>query len=87
MSKFDELNAREQLEAVAAWLGYQNEDLSFGLKSMEDAIKLFRGWTTDPNLPEFCDECESDADRKMILARTTKILGYDPWTRAATVDA
>jgi hypothetical protein len=81
MSKFNEPNAREQLEAIASWLGYQHEDLSFGLKSPEDAIKLFRGWASDPKLPEFCDECEGEADRKRLLTRTKKILGYDPWKR------
>lgn len=85
MNKFDELNAREQLEAITAWLGYQHEDLSFGLKSPEDAIKLFRGWASDPELPEFCDECESAADRKKLLARTRKILGYDPWKRCLEI--
>lgn len=87
MSKFDQLNAREQLEAIAAWLGYQNETLSFGLNGPEDAIKLFRGWASDPTLPEFCDECEGPEDRQRLLRKTKQILGYDPWARSLTVEA
>ena len=34
------MNAREILVAAADWLGWQDEDLSFGLKSAEDGIKL-----------------------------------------------
>lgn len=78
-----ELNAREQLEAAAAWLAYQEEDLSFGLKTPEDGLKLWRAWQADPELPEFCDECEGDEDRNVILARTNEILGYDPWKLGA----
>lgn len=36
------MNAREELAAVADWLGWQEETMSDGLKSMEDAIKLWR---------------------------------------------
>ena len=80
-----DLNAREQLDAAATWLGYQDEDLSFGLKTPEDALKLWRGWIADPELPEFCDEAEDKEDRAVLLARTKKILGYDPWKRAANL--
>ena len=82
-----DLNAREQLESAAAWLGYQHEDLSFGLKTPEDALKLWRGWMADPALPEFCDEGEDADDRAVLLARTIKILGYDPWQRTKDLDA
>ena len=77
-----DLNAREQLEAAASWLGFQHEDLSFGLKTPEDGLKLWRGWQSDPELPEFCDEYEDANDAKTLSARVRKILGYDPWKRA-----
>jgi len=69
-------NPREILEDAASWLGYQHEDLSFGLKSPADAIKLYLRWTADETLPEFCDE-PADDGRDMAKLRR-KILGYDP---------
>ena len=69
-------NAREILEDAASWYGYQHEDLSFGLKSPADALKLYLHWTTDGTLPEFCDE-PADDGRDMARLRK-KILGYDP---------
>lgn len=80
-----DMNATEQLEAAASWLNYQHGDLSFGLKSPMDAIKLWKAWTADPRLPEFCDEPEDDDDAQMINARIKKILGYDPFKRALTL--
>lgn len=77
-----DLNAREQLEAAANWLAFHHEDLSFGLKSPEDGLKLWRAWTSDPALPEFCDAPESELEAKQTLAIVRKILGYDPWKRA-----
>ena len=79
----EKLNAREELEAAQTWLAYQNEDLSFGLKSGEDGLKLWRYWMARPELPEFCDECEDAAERKLIVRHTKAALGYDPWKRAA----
>lgn len=82
------INAREELLAAADWLAFQHEDLSFGIKSAEDAIKIWRYWRKHEQaeeLPEFCDECDSDADRKRLLAHTKKALGYDPWIRAIEI--
>lgn len=79
----EELNAREQLEAAAAWLGYQHEDLSYGLKSPGDGLKLWRFWSTDPSLPEFCDGWDDVDERDVCVKRVRKILGYDPWKRQA----
>jgi len=80
-----DLNAREQLEAAFTWLGYQHDDLSFGLKSPEDAIKLWKAWQSDPELPEFCDEGEDYEDGQKLNKRVRKILGYDPWKRALEI--
>jgi hypothetical protein len=74
------MNAREILAAAADWLGWQDEDMSFGLKSAEDAIKLYAYAQAHPELPEMADEWEPK-DRR-------KALGYEPMNRwSATVAA
>jgi hypothetical protein len=78
----EKLNAREELEAVQGWLAMQHEDLSYGLKSPEDGLNLWRAWMADKSLPEFCDQYEDATDAKTLIARIKKILGYCPWTRA-----
>jgi len=64
------VNAREILGAAAKWLGWQDEDMSFGLKSAEDAIKLFAYAQAHPELPEMAEDWEPK-DRR-------KALGYEP---------
>ena len=64
------MNAREQLLAIATWLGDQNETLSDGLKSVEDAIKLWRFAQKNENLEEFADTWDAK-NRKQALR-------YDP---------
>lgn len=80
-----ELNAREKLLAIADWLGWQNEDLSFGLKSPQDAIKLYNYWQERADtLPEMADEEQDDEGRWMFMFRK-HALGYDPLGRGADV--
>lgn len=66
------LNARQQLAAASHWLARSNEDLSFGLKSADDAIKLWRHMVHDDgvNLPEFADGWPEHV--------LISVLGYDP---------
>lgn len=64
------MNAREQLTAVADWLGWQDESLSFGLRSSMDALRLYDYAQSHPDLPEMADEWRP---RSRIAA-----LGYDP---------
>lgn len=64
------MNAREILAAAADWLGWQEEDMSFGLKSAEDGIKLYAYAQAHPELPEMADEWNA--------ADMVKALGYDP---------
>lgn len=71
MTYICEMNAREQLEACANWLGYQDENMSFGLRSPEDGLKLWRYAQTREDLDEFADNWNA-ADR--ILA-----IGYCPF--------
>lgn len=41
VKNFRALNVRERLAIVADWLGWNDEDLSFGLRSVDDAVKLY----------------------------------------------
>jgi hypothetical protein len=69
------MNARELLKDAADWLGWQDEDMSFGLKSGEDALKLFAYAKAHPELPEMADEWGPKDRRKAI--------GYEPMGRWA----
>lgn len=64
------MNAREQLAAVADWLGWQEESLSFGLRHSMDALRLYDFAQAHPELPEMADEWEP----KYLV----EALGYDP---------
>ena len=64
------MNAREQLVAAADWLGYQHEDMSYGLKSPQDGLKLWLYAEAHADLAEMADTWEP-RDR-------VKALGYDP---------
>jgi hypothetical protein len=70
------MNAREQLLAAAEWLGWQDEDMSMGLKTAADGLKLWAYWQARPDtLPEMADE---DAEGVNVAAARRKALGYDP---------
>lgn len=64
------MNAREQLAEVAAWLGAEDETLSFGLRHSLDALRLFDYAEAHPELSEFVVEWTS--------AARIEALGYDP---------
>ena len=81
MSLANELNAREQLLAAATWLEMQHEDLSFGLKTPEDGLKLWRFWTANQTLPEFCDVSESYTEASEFARLRIKAIGYCPFRR------
>jgi predicted transcriptional regulator len=67
------MNAREVLACVADWLGWQEEDLSAGLKSAEDGLRLYMYGQTHPELPEMADEWEPK--------RRIQAVGYEPMGR------
>ncbi len=74
-------NTREKLAAIATWLGWQNEDLSCGLRSVSDAEKLYDYWAAHGEiLPEFCDYNSDDLEILEINIRQHRIaaVGYDP---------
>lgn len=72
------MNAREQLAAVADWLGWQHENLSFGLRTSLDALRLYDHAQAHEELAEMADDWEPQ-DR--IAA-----LGYDPLALPEAVD-
>lgn len=65
------MNARERLAAAADWLGYNEEQLSFGLRSAFDALRLYDYAQAHPELNEMADEWE---ESHLIAA-----LGYSPF--------
>lgn len=79
-------NSRELLVAVAEWYGDQDENLSAGLRSAFDALRLYEFWTSRPGLPEFCDEATDD-DGNDLAALRAQALGYDPLAVDFTGDA
>ena len=81
----NELNAREELEAAANWLGFHHEDLNFGLRNAEDGLKLWRYWMARPELPEFCDGADTHEKESEPLRHVKKSIGYDPWSRQASL--
>ena len=79
------MNAREKLEAVALWLSMQHEDLSYGLKSPLDAVKLWEAWRSNPALPEFCDDPDGSAEAKRFEKVFRRALGYNPIKRSREI--
>jgi hypothetical protein len=75
----DEMNAAEQMQRVVNWLNDQDESLSFGLQSMQDAIRLWAYWHENKSgeLPEYADE-ESDDPGVSVAYHRVRCLGYDP---------
>lgn len=72
MSINQRFNAREQLVAAAEWFSYTNEDLSFGLKSGDDALKLWKHMINDAG--ESLDEFADSWPKSVLIS----VLGYDP---------
>ena len=74
----EENNPREILEIVEHWLGWCDESLNEGLKTVEDAISLYCYWqANNRKLPEFASNTDDDDD---YLCATHRFLalGYDP---------
>lgn len=72
------MNAREQLEAAANWLGWNDENLSQGLRSAQDGLRLYAYAQAHGDLPEMADEWEP--------AELKNALGYDPLAKAMPWD-
>lgn len=70
----------EKAKQMTHWLDNQNETLSWNLRSVADAEKLYDYWTTGDAanaLPEFCDD-DRDCEGVDLAAHRIKALGYDP---------
>lgn len=64
------MNARQRLSEAAEWLGWNDENLSSGLRTAFDALRLYDYAQAHPELPEMAD----DWDPELI----SQVLGYDP---------
>lgn len=74
---FPTFNAVENLDACAGWFNSMHADISFNLRSPEDALKLWRYALDHPDLAEFFDEPTGepgDWEEKHFL----EAIGYDP---------
>lgn len=59
-----------KLNEIVDWLSFQTDDLSFGLLSVEDAIKLYDYAKANSELPELADSW----DKQYLISA----IGYDP---------
>lgn len=64
------MNSRERLAAVADWLAWQEETLSFGLRNAFDALRLYDYAQTHSDLSEMADE--------WLPCSRVAAVGYDP---------
>lgn len=72
------INAREKAAAIADWLGWQDEDMAAGLRSVADAEKLYDYWQARADtLPEMADE-ETDDEGNELAPHRIAAVGYDP---------
>lgn len=72
----------EKMRDIVEWLDWQDESLSFGLRSVEDAVKLYDYWQKHSFLPEMADgefhyDCHGDPLVPLAQHRIAA-LGYDP---------
>ena len=65
------INVREKMTLVAEWLNWQEEQLSYGLRSFDDAVILYDAMVGECNhLGEMADEWPE--------VERIRLLGYDP---------
>lgn len=76
VNNFRALNVRERMVLVADWLGWNDDNLSFGLRSVDDAVKLYEyGLKRNNFLHEMADEWH----RNSLVAA----VGYNPLSQEA----
>lgn len=63
-----------KLECISGWLDRMDEGLSFGLKSVVDAEKLYDHFANHETMDRYAVEENSDE----MSAERIKVLGYDP---------
>lgn len=67
-----EWNVREMLDHIHRWLAYQEEDLSYGLRSISDALLLYIAHQQGEDMT-FPD--------RWPASKLVAVLGYDPLGR------
>lgn len=85
VKSYKALDIADQLQNTADWLGSQHCNLTYGLASPEDGLKLHRHWMADDSLPEYADDWD-DSDpatsEQRVKAERIAAVGYDPIERA-----
>ena len=79
------MNARETLKHVAHWFGWQDEQLSAGLKNAFDALRLYDYAQANPDLPEMADEW--DEKHRIAAVGYDPLADYEAWHEAETTGA
>lgn len=79
------MNARERLENVAQWLGWQDEQLSAGLKNSFDALRLYDYAQANPELDEMAEGW--DPEHRIAALGYDPLADYDTWFEADTTGA
>ena len=72
------VNIAERMREIFAWLDWQHEALSYGLRTIADAEKLYDYWHKTPDLPEFADCGDDDFDVDTIHQHHINAIGYSP---------
>ena len=80
------MNVCEQLISARNWLNMQRDELTEGLKSATDAVKLYEYWLHAEELPEYCDDPEGSAQQVRFDIIFKKVLGYNPFERARELE-
>ncbi len=63
-------NTRDKLERIVSWLRHTHESISYGLRSIADAEKLY-DYSQTRAADEYPDEWPT--------AELIRVLGYNPW--------
>lgn len=74
VKKFSQMDVCHQLFTVAHWLAYMDITMQSGIRTPEDALKLYRAWLDNRILL-------TDAGEPVGAANRISILGYDPMTK------
>lgn len=71
VKNFSQMDVCHQLFTVAQWLVYMDTTLQSGIRTPEDALKLYRAWLGNKILI-------TDRGEPVGAANRISILGYDP---------
>lgn len=71
---FAQLDVCHQLLTVSQWLAYMDTTMRTGIRTPEDALKLYRAWLGNKILL-------TDSGEPVGAANRVSVLGYDPMTK------